>query len=88
MGPSCYRLSASPLGALLGAEHVSLHRVEIILPVLRKSPTRIKIEDISRDHLIRTVLNCHLMKNKHQIYVYDYFYVRPVKLNLTSPSRP
>ena len=33
-----HRFSASSLGALLAAEHVALHRVEIILPVLCQAP--------------------------------------------------
>ena len=32
------RLSASSLGALLTTEHVSLHGVKIVLPVLGQSP--------------------------------------------------
>ena len=38
MYSNTHRLTAGPLGALLAAEHVSLHRVEIVLPVLSQPP--------------------------------------------------
>ena len=33
-----HRLSAGALGALLAAEHVPLHRVKVVLPILCQTP--------------------------------------------------
>ena len=33
-----HRLSTSALGALLAAEHVPLHRIKVVLPVLSQTP--------------------------------------------------
>ena len=67
----CYRLSASPLGALFGAEHVSLHRVEIVLPVLRQTSETRKIGVSGEIILLEHFLIVYLMKTKHHVYVYS-----------------
>ena len=47
--PLSHRLPPGALGALLAAEHVSLHCVEIVLPVLGQSPDQVirQLETIS-----------------------------------------
>ena len=69
----CYRLSASSLGALFGAEHVSLHGVEIVLPVLGQTSAKREIGVSPEIILLEHFLNwASLIKNKHQVYVYSY----------------
>ena len=50
------RLSASSLGALLTTEHVSLHGVKIVLPVLGQSPGIEEALIRWSDRIIRTKL--------------------------------